>query len=130
MIATGPSDDAPDPAAHADGTFASASQSSAGERPVQVGDVVEQVALAGGDVRHLTPLRACKEYADGARSRDEVIDFLVSYAYAPGGHTDGWDSLVVDPPGAWSEVETALRHGLIDEHLVDEVCSRRDSGAR
>lgn len=72
-----------------------------------------------------TPMEICERYAAGLMERDQLIDELVRFPYAEGGHTDGYDSLIVDPPGAWSEVSGAIRAGLIDEGVYAEVFNRR-----
>lgn len=53
----------------------------------------------------------------------------VRYPYAEPGHTDGYDSLIVDPPGAWTEVVDAERQGLIDDGMYEEVFTRRHGPA-
>lgn len=67
------------------------------------------------------PLTMCKEYSIGLLSRDELIEFLVNFDYAPMGKTDGYDSLVFDPPGSWSEISHAIDMGYIDENIYEEV---------
>ena len=47
------------------------------------------------------------------------------FPYAKGGMTDGYDSLIVDPPGTWSEVSEAIERGLIDEDVYEDVFNRR-----
>lgn len=42
-----------------------------------------------------------------------------------GGHTDGYDSLIVDPPGTWSEIDDAARRGLISDDIYETVFNRR-----
>ncbi|WP_157550715.1 hypothetical protein [Microbacterium sp. Root553] len=72
-----------------------------------------------------TPYEICERFAAGLIEESQVIDELVRYPYAPGGTTDGYDSLIVDPPGTWSEVSTAARHGLIGDNVYEAVFNRR-----
>lgn len=66
-------------------------------------------------------LERCLEYSEGTVSREELVEFLATYDYVPSGATDGYDSLIVDPPGTWSEVATAHRRGYIDDSIYEEV---------
>lgn len=72
-----------------------------------------------------TPLEICQRYDAEEFGRDELIDQLVRFPYAKGGKTDGYDSLIVDPPGTWSEVSQAVDRGLIDEDVYEDVFNRR-----
>lgn len=72
-----------------------------------------------------TPYGICERFAAGTISRGQLIDELVRFPYEPGGTTDGYDSLIVDPPGTWSEVSDAERRGLIDHAVYGEVFDRR-----
>lgn len=72
-----------------------------------------------------TPIEICEQYAAGAIDRARLVDELSRFPYAPGDETDGYDSLIVDPPGTWGEVEQALRRGLIEEDVYEEVFGRR-----
>lgn len=72
-----------------------------------------------------TPYEICERYAAGLIDRSQLVNELARFPYAKGGHTDGYDSLMVDPPGAWSEVDAACRRGLIDDGVYDEVFSQR-----
>lgn len=67
----------------------------------------------------------CRRYGAGFMTREQLVDELARFPYVKGGATDGYDSLVVDPPGAWSEVADAVRWGLIDEGIYEEVFNRR-----
>lgn len=78
----------------------------------------------------MTPYELCQHYANGLLSRAQLVDALVAYPYTSGGQTDGYDSLIVDPPGTWSEVSDAARRGLIDEGIYAEVFIRRHPEAR
>lgn len=72
-----------------------------------------------------TPCEICERYAVGEIDRDRLIHELTKYPYVPGRTTDGYDSLLVDPPGTWSEVSDAERRGLIDEQVYEEVFTAR-----
>lgn len=68
-----------------------------------------------------TPMEVCKRYAAGDLSRAEVVDQLTRFPYTPTPAPSGWDDLVVDPPGAWSELETAQGLRLIDATIYRDV---------
>lgn len=72
-----------------------------------------------------TPYEICERFAAGLIDESQILDELVRYPYVPDGSTDGYDSLIVDPPGTWSEVVSATWHGLIDERVYEAVFSRR-----
>lgn len=72
------------------------------------------------------PMEICERYAANLISRERLITELVNYPYAPGGKTDGYDSLIVDPPGTWSEVSLACHISLIDEDIYGEVFDLRN----
>ena len=71
-----------------------------------------------------TPMEACKRYAAGLLSRDQLVDELVRFPYAAV-ERDPFDDFSADPPGAWSEVEDAEGLGLIEEDVYEEVFNRR-----
>ena len=60
--------------------------------------------------------------------RAQLVDELTRFPYVKGGQTDGYDSLIVDPPGTWSEVSAAVRRGAIEEDVYEEVFNRRNHG--
>jgi hypothetical protein len=68
-----------------------------------------------------TPYEICQRYAGGLIDRGQLVDELTRFPYVPGGQTDGYDSLVVDPPGTWSEVADAVDAGLIEDDVYEEV---------
>jgi len=76
-----------------------------------------------------TPDEICQRYAGGLISRAQLVDELTRFPYAKGGKTDGYDSLIVDPPGTWSEVSDAVRRGLIEDDIYEEVFNRRHGNA-
>ncbi len=72
-----------------------------------------------------TPYEICQRYAGGLIDRAQLVDELTRFPYVEGGHTDGYDSLIVDPAGTWSEVSDARRRGLIENDVYEEVFNRR-----
>lgn len=72
-----------------------------------------------------TPEEICRRHAAGFLSREQLVDELSRFPYVKGGTTDGYDTLIVDPPGAWSEVDDAARLGLIDDAIYEEVFNLR-----
>jgi len=73
-----------------------------------------------------TPYEIAQRFAVGEIGRDEVIEQLARWEYAPEGHTDGYDSLIVDPPGTFDDVIRARRHGLIDGVTYDVILDRME----
>lgn len=71
------------------------------------------------------PYEICQRYAVGFIDRAQLVDELTRFPYVKGGQTDGYDSLIVDPPGTWSEVVDAIHRGLIDDDVYEEVFNRR-----
>lgn len=72
-----------------------------------------------------TPFEICQRYAAGFIDRVALVDELTRFPYVKGGQTDGYDSLIVDPAGTWSEVDDAVRRGLIEDDVYEEVFNRR-----
>ena len=72
-----------------------------------------------------TPYEICQRYAAGFIDRAKLVDELTRFPYVKGGQTDGYDSLIVDPAGTWSEVSDAARRGLIEDAVYEEVFNRR-----
>ncbi|WP_336643796.1 hypothetical protein [Microbacterium sp. MMO-113] len=72
-----------------------------------------------------TPYEICQRYAAGFIDRAQLVDELTRFPYVKGGQTDGYDSLIVDPAGTWSEVSDAARRGLIEDDVYEEVFNRR-----
>ncbi len=69
----------------------------------------------------MTPFELCEQYAKGQIDRSQLVAQLSSYPYPPSDRTDGYDSLLVDPPGSFLEVERARVKGLIDGSIYSEV---------
>lgn len=72
-----------------------------------------------------TPYEICQRYAGGLIDRAQLVDELTRFPYVEGDRTDGYDSLVVDSAGTWSEVSDARRRGLIENDVYEEVFNRR-----
>lgn len=72
-----------------------------------------------------TPYEICQRYAAGFIDRAKLVDELTRFPYVKGGQTDGYDSLIVDPAGTWSEVSDAARRGLIEDDVYEEVFNGR-----
>lgn len=71
-----------------------------------------------------SPYEICQRYADEQISHEELLDELGRWEYAQGDVTDGYDTLLVDPPGTFHEVGAALDRGLISEEDYDNVLER------
>jgi hypothetical protein len=67
------------------------------------------------------PMEICERYAVGLIDRERLVDELARYPYLPLDKTDGWDDLVVNPPGTWADLGSARRAGLIDSQIYREV---------
>lgn len=72
-----------------------------------------------------TPAEICERYAAGFIDREQLVDELVRFPYVPRTKTGGYDSLLIDPPGAWSEVDDATRRGVIEDDVYEEVLEKR-----
>lgn len=77
--------------------------------------------FAGG-----TPYEIAQRFAVGEIDREQVIDQLARWEYAPQARTDGYDSLLVDPPGTFDEVSKALSDGLLDDETYDAILDRQE----
>ncbi len=93
-------------------------------------DSIVERALQDRIRRHLNekspgPRELCQQYANGHLTRADLIDQLTRYPYVETPTTDGYDSLIVDPPGTWSEVSAAVRSGLIADDVYEEIYTRR-----
>jgi DNA-binding CsgD family transcriptional regulator len=74
-----------------------------------------------------SPYEIAERYAAGMIDRDQLIDELGRFPYAPTPTTDGYDWLTDEVPNTVGEVGDALDDGLIDEdtyvaiqHRIDE----------
>ena len=67
----------------------------------------------------------CERYAAEVIDRAQLGEELVRWDYAPRGTlATELDDLIVDPVGSFGDVERALRQGLIDDDVFDEVADR------
>ena len=73
------------------------------------------------------PLALCRRYAASDLTREALIARLVFYPYTPTSPAGPWDDLAVDPPGTWSELETAQGLRLIDHSIYEEVFTQREA---
>lgn len=85
----------------------------------------ERVPAAKDGFSGATPMEICERYAAGLIEREQLIDELVRYPYSEPDRSDGYDSLTVDAPGAWSEVAVAMQRGLIDDDVYETVFNRQ-----
>lgn len=73
-----------------------------------------------------SPYEIAQRYFVGEIGRESLIEQLAHWDYAPQGQTDGYDSLLVDPPGTFDEVGKALADGLLDDATYDAIVDRRE----
>ncbi|OUE20013.1 hypothetical protein BFL34_02161 [Clavibacter michiganensis] len=71
------------------------------------------------------PMEICERYAAGQLDRERLVDELARYPYVPMDTTDGWDDLIVDPPGSWADFILAIDIGLVENAVYGEVFERR-----
>ncbi|MBF4624784.1 hypothetical protein [Clavibacter sp. VKM Ac-2872] len=74
-----------------------------------------------------TPLEICERYAVGHLDREQLVDELTRFPYVPLDKPEGWDDLVVNPPGTWNDLSLALGEKLIDIEVYGEVFDRVDT---
>ena len=74
-----------------------------------------------------TPLEICERYAVGLLDREQLVDELTRFPYVPMDKPDGWDDLIVNPPGTWNDLSLALGEKLIDIEVYGEVFDRVDT---
>lgn len=77
-----------------------------------------------------TPYEIAQRFAIGEITREQLIDQLARWEYAPQSRTDGYDSLLVDPPGTFEEVVKAANDGLIDGVTYDAILDRAEELGR
>ncbi|MGJ1427375.1 hypothetical protein [Clavibacter sepedonicus] len=76
------------------------------------------------------PMEICERYAVGLIDRERLVDELARYPYVPRALPDGYDDLVVNPPGTWAEVSRAAAAGLIDDEAYGDAFERHDGSSR
>lgn len=85
----------------------------------------ESVPMAREGFSGADPFEICERYAAGLIARDQLVDELTRWDYTPRQTTaNELDDLVVNSPGTTADLERALRQGLIDDDLFDEVADR------
>jgi hypothetical protein len=77
-----------------------------------------------------TPYEVAQRFAVGEIARADLIEQLATWDYTPSPQTDGYDSLIVDPPGTFEEVSRALSDGLIDDATYDAILDRSEELSR
>jgi hypothetical protein len=75
------------------------------------------------------PMEICERYAVGLIDRERLVDEMARYPYVPMDTTDGWDDLIVNPPGTWADFILAIDIGLVENALYGEVFERRHGDA-
>jgi hypothetical protein len=68
-----------------------------------------------------SPYEIAQRYAAGLMSREQLIDELGRFPYAPTPETDGLDWLVLEVPNTVGEVGRAWDHELIDEETYEAI---------
>lgn len=70
-----------------------------------------------------------QSYVAGTLDRVQLVDELVRWDYAPRAVPADFDDVLIESPGSFADVERALRRGVIDDALFDEVADRIEAGA-
>lgn len=71
------------------------------------------------------PIEIAQRFAAGLIEREQLVDELVRFPYADRVSSDGYDWLVEQPSSTWSEVSRAVRMGLLEDDVYDEIFARR-----
>ncbi|MFT7765553.1 hypothetical protein [Clavibacter tessellarius] len=71
-----------------------------------------------------TPYEICERYSAGMLDRDRLVDELVRFPYVPRDEVEGYDDLVVNPPGTFMDVSRATTNDLLDIETYGEVVQR------
>ncbi|AJW80077.1 hypothetical protein [Clavibacter michiganensis] len=71
-----------------------------------------------------TPYEICERYSVGMLDRERLVDELVRFPYVPRDQVDGYDDLVVNPPGTFMDVSRATTNDLIDIETYGQVVER------
>lgn len=75
------------------------------------------------------PMEICERYAVGLIDRDRLVDELARYPYVPRALPEGYDDLVVNPPGTFADVAEATDLGLIEDDVYEDTFTRRHGSA-
>ena len=68
-----------------------------------------------------TPYEICQRYFIKQITKKQLISELSQWEYIKPSTTDGYDGLLVDPPGTFREVERAVIKGLIEPGVYETV---------
>ncbi|QIS43002.1 hypothetical protein GW571_13105 [Clavibacter capsici] len=90
-------------------------------------DGARDVAMPVEGFSGATPLEICERYAVGLLDREQLVDELTRFPYVPMDKPDGWDDLVVNPPGTWMDLSIARGEKLIGMDVYGEVLDRVDT---
>lgn len=71
-----------------------------------------------------TPYEVAQSFAAGEISRKQLVNELSGREYTAFMKTDGYDSVIVDPPGSFSDVTKAFTDGLIDASIYNEIIGK------
>jgi hypothetical protein len=93
-------------------------------------EVAEDVPMPLEGFSGATPKEICERYAAGEISREQLVEELGRFPYAPRSETDGYDWLPLDPPGSFAEVEQASFRGLIGTDEYDAILEARRTAER
>lgn len=102
---------------------------------------VDALALKGAEEARLAPVpeefhgadpeAIINLFAAGEISREQVVDELARWPYAPSDELDGpLDDILVEVPGSFDVVVRAARTGLLPGDVYDEILDRYDDGAQ
>lgn len=75
------------------------------------------------------PMEICERYAVGLIDRERLVDELARYPYVPRALAEGYDDLVVNPPGTFADVAEATDLGLIEDDVYEDTFTRRHGSA-
>lgn len=74
------------------------------------------------------PYEICERYAAGLIERVQLVDELTRWEYAPRDRAkDEPNDFLFEVPGSVDDLDRALKHGLIDSELHDEICARNEA---
>lgn len=73
-----------------------------------------------------TPFSIAQKFSQGEISREDTIQILGQWDYVPDEQTDGYNFLIFDIPGSFSEVTQAFTQGLLDADAYNEIIDIAD----
>jgi len=80
--------------------------------------------LTGDD--EATPHDIAKRFSQGEISQEETIRVLGNWEYVSDAQTDGYNFLIFDIPGSFSEVTQAFTEGLLDADTYNAIIDVAD----